>query len=122
MFSMDDIDNIDIDKRKSQTPDGMIDNSDFIVTMHALYGLISRMDFEDKNERAKFILHLMNMCHDDDTMTADKASNVIMALASHIIIMVVSMADMREQYLDAYYNSMLKDAGSNQDQIPFFND
>lgn len=123
MFSMDDIENIDIDKRKNQIPDGMMDNRDFIVTMHAIYGLIGRSDFEDKNERAKFMLHLINMCHDDDDkMSTDRAANVIMSLASHIIIMTVSMEDMKDQYLEAYRESMLSGMDDDDNQLPFFTD
>jgi hypothetical protein len=62
------------------------------------------------------------MSHEDNQMTADRAANVIMALASHIMIMVVSMADMRDQYLKAYYNSLLSNDDGNNNQIPFFND
>ena len=104
---MDDFDNIKKPSERKEAPDYMIKDPDFLDQMMTVARVIRDTDFNSHESRASFIMHMINMSTDNPDEVHEKSLDVISALSSHIIMMMMAMSNGKESYLNNYNESVI---------------
>lgn len=119
MFSMDDIDNSN--NNQGKIPSGIMDNTEFVTNMYAIYNLVSKTNFDDEKSRTQFNLHIINMFADGEgNLEQDKCLNTVINLCSHIQILVQAISEDKDNYLSHYKELILDKFSENSKDEPYY--
>jgi hypothetical protein len=119
MFSMDEIDNAENNRNK--IPSGIMDNTEFVTNMYAIYNLISKTDFSDEKSRTQFNLHIINMFADEQgNLDQDRCLNTVINLCSHIHILFQAISEDKDNYLFHYKELILNKFSKNSTDEPYY--
>lgn len=113
MFDMKDFDNIKKPSERSEAPDFMSNDEEFINSMMTITRIIKDTDFEDHKSRASFMMHMMNMAVDEPSKHHERSLDVISALSSHIIMLIQALNGSKDAYIDHFNENVV---------VPMIND
>lgn len=119
MFSMDEIDNAS--NNKDKVPSGIMDNTEFVTNMYAMYNLITKTDFSDEKSRTQFNLHIINMfANDEGNLEQDNCLNTVINLCSHIHVLFQAISEDKDNYLVHYKELILNKFSENSGDEPYY--
>ena len=117
---MDDFENIKKPSERKEAPDYMIEDPNFLNQMMTIARLIKDTDFDDHEDRASFMMHIMNMSIDDPDRVDERSLDVVSALSSHICMMMIAINGAKESYLSNYNCNIIQPMIDEGSSIPIW--
>lgn len=122
MFNMDDFENIQKPNERNGAPDYMHNDQEFINSMMLVTRLIRDTDFTEHTSRTSFMMHMMNMAVDEPNKSNERSLNIINALSSHIISLIQTIGNNKDQYINHFDESVIIPMINDGPDIPIWGD
>jgi hypothetical protein len=108
----------------SQSPDGMIDETEFVRTLQKVADLIRSTNFSTTSGRTEFGLELINIaCNGKDEPDLNSSINVVISLSHHISNLISSLKSIEgvdiEKYFKEYQSNYLDELNESP-VIPYY--
>jgi hypothetical protein len=122
MFDFEDFDKAenDINNRGQKAPSYVIEDTEYTNQLMTVTRIIESTDFNDTNSRAAFIMHVINAVNVQDDV--DNALNTIIAMCSHIIILMKMINGMKDEYIAEFKRTMIDPIIDNDHMLEVWGD
>lgn len=122
MFDFEDFDKAenDINNRGQKAPSYVIEDTEYTNQLMTVTRIIENTDFNDTNSRAAFIMHVINAVNVQDDV--DNALNTIIAMCSHIIILMKMINGMKDEYIAEFKRTMIDPIIDNDHMLEVWGD
>jgi hypothetical protein len=122
MFDFEDFDKAenDINNRGQKAPSYIIEDTEYTNQLMTITRIIENTNFNDTNSRAAFIMHVINAVNVENDI--DNALNTIIAMCSHIIILMKMINGMKDEYIAEFKRTMIDPIIDNDHMLEVWGD